>query len=64
MANLEKMTTCGTTMHKDTADICSLQGQDSFTVDEGALHSIEEKQLLRKIDRWLVPYLVHYLDFH
>lgn len=49
-------------MDKDTADISSLKGQDSFTVDEGALHSIEEKQLLRKIDRWLVPCLTHHRD--
>ncbi|KEF61881.1 uncharacterized protein A1O9_03453 [Exophiala aquamarina CBS 119918] len=47
-------------MDKDIGDISSLHEQDSFAVVDGGQHSIEEKQLLRKIDRWLVLCWAHY----
>ena len=47
-------------MEKDAGDLSSLHGQDSFVVVDGGQHSIEENQLLRKIDRWLVLYLPLY----
>lgn len=54
MTSLKKMTTRSTAMDKETADVSSLQGVESFAVCDGGLQSAEEKRLLRKIDRWFV----------
>jgi len=60
MASSEKVLTKSIAMEKDAGDPSTLHEQDSFVVVDGGQHSIEENQLLRKIDRWLVLYLPLY----